>query len=158
MTGLLAEAAAPSAKCIFMDRVSREVRSKNMSRIRSTGNRSTERRLRAALVSQGIAGWKLRPRGIVGNPDFVFLKRKLLVFVDGCFWHGCPVCGSLPRTNKRYWHPKIARTQARDARYTAELQSEGWTVLRFWEHELASDLAGVVARVGDALKPRKRQR
>ena len=140
-----------------MDRVSREVRSKNMSSIRSTGNRSTEKRLRAALVSQGIAGWKLRPRGILGNPDFLFPKRKLLVFVDGCVWHGCPLCGRLPHTNKRYWHPKIARTKDRDTRYAIQLQSDGWTVLRFWEHELASDLAGVVSRVAAALKPKNRK-
>src|SRR5690242_4583024 len=89
-------------------------RSHVMSAIRSSGNRSTELRLRLALVRAGIPGWKLHVTGLPGRPDFFFPRRNLAVFVDGCFWHGCPKCGHLPRTNHLFWKTKISRTKMRD--------------------------------------------
>ncbi|KAA9151697.1 very short patch repair endonuclease [Microbacterium lushaniae] len=73
------------------------------------------------------------------RPDIVFTRRHVAVFVDGCFWHSCPLHGSEPRTNKDYWAPKLARNRERDARDTRVLEERGWSVVRVWEHERAAD-------------------
>jgi DNA mismatch endonuclease Vsr len=122
---------------------------------RSRQNRTTERRLRAYPASAGVSGWQLHPR-IIGTPDFAFPGPRLALFVDGCFWHGCPECarGHLPRSNTAYWHPKIARNQARDRAVTAQLRRRGWSVLRIWEHDLADDPLSVIDAVRTALRSR----
>lgn len=119
-----------------MDNLSPEDRKKNMSRIRSKGNRSTERKLRGSLVGAGISGFKLHPSGVLGKPDFVFPEQRLAVFVDGCFWHGCPDCYIRPQTSQGYWDEKLARNRRRDAKVNKELKEAGWSVLRVWEHQL----------------------
>lgn len=79
--------------------------------------------------------------------DIAFTRRRLLVFVDGCFWHGCPLHGTRPRTNAGYWSAKIATNRDRDARQTEALERAGWTVLRVWEHEPAREAAARVCAV-----------
>ncbi|MEY2878338.1 MAG: hypothetical protein RLZZ15_718 [Verrucomicrobiota bacterium] len=135
------------------DIFSRRKRSAVMAAVRSRGNRSTELRLVALLRAGGITGWR---RGVVlqwklgrgklsrGNrevfrvrPDFVFRARKLAVFVDGCFWHGCPAHGTRPKSNARFWREKIAGNRARDRHVTRALRERGWRVVRIWEHALA---------------------
>lgn len=123
------------------------IRSRAMAAVKSHGNKTTEVRLRLALVRGGIRGWKVRPNGFPGNPDFVFPKARTAVFVDGCFWHGCPDCGHIPRTNRSFWAAKIKRNRARDRTVTAQLQASRFHVLRFWEHELTHGLAACVATV-----------
>lgn len=120
-----------------MDRVSKAVRSKTMSAIRKRGNRSTEWKLRSALVRAGISGWVMHNSSVLGCPDFWFEKERLAVFVDGCFWHGCENCCRLPAQNAKYWHPKIAGNIARDRSQSARLRRMGIKVLRMWEHSLA---------------------
>jgi DNA mismatch endonuclease (patch repair protein) len=70
------------------------------------------------------------------KPDFVFRSQRLAVFVDGCFWHGCPVHGTQPRHNAKFWRDKIARNRTRDRLVTRTLRARGWRVIRIWEHEL----------------------
>lgn len=123
-------------------------RSEVMSRIRSRGNQDTELRLRAVFRAQGITGWrrqvavrysgsgKLPVRKSV-RPDFIFRAQKLAIFVDGCFWHGCPQHFRRPQTRQKFWDAKIGRNRARDAEVTKGLKKTGWRVLRLWEHELA---------------------
>src|ERR1700733_15363083 len=88
-------------------------RSAIMSRIRGRGNKSTERALAIIFRRNVIAGWR-RNQNIFGKPDFVFLKRKVVVFVDGCFWHNCPKHGTQPATNRAFWEKKLARNKLRD--------------------------------------------
>ena len=88
--------------------------------------------------------------------DVVFGPSKVAVFVDGCFWHGCPEHFRAPATNPDYWGPKIAGNRARDADTTARLEAEGWLVLRFWEHEDMAEAAGAVARAVRARHPRRK--
>lgn len=76
--------------------------------------------------------------------DIVFPKARVAVFIDGCYWHGCPLHYSEPSTNATYWSAKIARNVARDRDTDAHLQSDGWTVLRHWEHEAVSEVTRVV--------------
>jgi DNA mismatch endonuclease (patch repair protein) len=107
-----------------------------MSRIRSRGNKVTEVALAKFFRRHKITGWR-RNQKIFGKPDFVFPKPKLALFVDGCFWHGCPKHGTQPKGNRTFWKDKFARNQARDALVTRALRRAGWRVLRVWEHELA---------------------
>jgi len=72
----------------------------------------------------------------MGKPDFVFPKLKLAVFVDGCFWHGCPKHGRTPKTRTSFWFAKITGNKARDKRVNHLLRAKGWKVFRVWEHEL----------------------
>lgn len=110
-------------------------RSQLMSRIRGRGNKRTELRLITLFRAFGITGWR-RGSVLPGKPDFVFPRKRLAVFVDGCFWHGCPRHGSRPRTNALFWARKIARNRQRDRDVNQELRLRGWQVVRIWEHEL----------------------
>ncbi|MFF1356929.1 very short patch repair endonuclease [Streptomyces sp. NPDC058297] len=77
--------------------------------------------------------------------DIAFLKAKIAVFMDGCFWHGCPEHATQPQANAEWWRTKIEGNKARDAEVTAHLTDEGWTVLRFWEHESPEHIARRIA-------------
>ena len=98
-----------------------------------------ERALRSALHARGLrfrVDLPLRlPEGRPVRPDVVFTRHRVAVFVDGCFWHGCPAHGNTPRANADYWVAKIERNRARDRRVDAGLLQVGWSSLRVWEHE-----------------------
>jgi DNA mismatch endonuclease, patch repair protein len=76
------------------------------------------------------------------RPDVVFTKRKVAVFVDGCFWHACPEHGTNPKANRDYWEPKLSRNVQRDRESSEALETEGWHVIRIWEHECMGDRLG----------------
>ncbi len=122
-------------------------RSLQMGVIRGRGNKTTEARLRLMLVRSGISGWKMHPPGMAGNPDFYFPASQIAIFADGCFWHGCPKCGHVPSTNRRFWGLKIQRNKERDAQKARRLKSQGIIVLRFWEHELKHDGRQCIAKL-----------
>lgn len=107
-----------------------------MAQIRSAGNRSTELRLRGALISHGIRGWCVQPKGIFGKPDFTFPEKRVAIFVDSCYWHGCKHHQRKPASNLEYWNMKFDRNRKRDAECGLVLKSQGWKVMRIWEHEL----------------------
>ena len=115
------------------------------NRRRDTG---PEKRIRSLLHAQGLRFRVDYPIRIDGRrpirPDIAFPAKRVAIFIDGCFWHGCPEHGRRPNVkNGHYWSPKIAGNQARDT-HTAALQAAGWTVLRFWEHEDADAVAANV--------------
>lgn len=116
------------------DTFSPEVRSRVMAQVRSRGNKSTEERLVHILRKNRIIGWR-RHLEMLGNPDFVFPRERVVLFVDGCFWHGCE-CKTIPVANRTYWTRKIGRNAARDRRVTRKLRGDGWSVVRVWEHSL----------------------
>lgn len=110
-----------------------------------------EKRLRSALFALGLrfrVDYPIRipKQGRPIRPDIVFTRAKLAVFVDGCFWHGCPEHGTSPRRNSQYWTAKIARNQDRDRKYDALLAASGWTVVRVWEHERPRSAAGSISQ------------
>src|SRR4051812_28016733 len=109
------------------DILSKKRRSAVMSSIKSRGNKATEQKLIAILHRYRIVGWR-RNQKIVGNPDFVFKRQKLAIFVDGCFWHGCPKHCRKPSSNIEYWHLKILRNRKRDIMVRKKLQQAGWIV------------------------------
>lgn len=111
-------------------------RSDVMSKIRSRGNRSTDRRFAAILRAHGISGWRMHPDTILGCPDFYFPAARIAVFVDGCFWHACRKCFQMPVSNRGFWAAKIAKNTRRDRVVTRALRKEGVKVVRIWEHDL----------------------
>lgn len=127
-------------------------RSENMRAIRSSGNRTTEIRLKAMLAQRAISGWRLHEKEIPGVPDFFFSNERAAIFIDGCFWHGCPKCGHIPKTNRAYWRAKIARNRARDARITRRLRRVGFSVVRLWECDLRKRPSTCVRRIQRSLK------
>jgi DNA mismatch endonuclease (patch repair protein) len=124
---------------VMTDWLTRQQRSRNMASIRSRGNRTTEARFAALLRAARISGWR-RQAKLPGKPDFAFPKNRLAVFVDGCFWHGCPRCYRLPQDNRHYWREKVRSNRRRDRQNARALRLKGWKVLRVWEHQLKSEV------------------
>lgn len=100
------------------------------------------------LAGMGISGWKKNVGGMLGKPDAVFQEERVVVFVDGCFWHACPHCKrKLPETNREYWKGKIGRNVERDQHNEEALITDGWRVIRIWEHEMCDPGARDRARL-----------
>jgi DNA mismatch endonuclease (patch repair protein) len=127
-----------------------------MAAIRSKGNKSTEQALRYRMVRAGIRGWHMLDASILGKPDFVFKAAELLVFVDGCYWHGCPKCYRAPGSNQEFWSEKVARNIRRDRFVVKQLKKDGWRILRVWEHEMKKCPDAVVAKIRALVRPPKR--
>jgi DNA mismatch endonuclease (patch repair protein) len=106
--------------------------------------------LRKALWSAGLR-YRLH-YNVTGRPDLAFPGRRLAIFVDGCFWHGCPLHATKPKSNRGFWKTKFQKNRARDRKVLSVLQAEGWTVHRFWEHEVREDVARVVKRIKRMMK------
>lgn len=117
------------------DVFSKEKRSEVMSKIRGRGNKETELLLIQILKSYKIHGWR-RNQKLFGKPDFVFWKKKVVIFVDGCFWHSCPIHATKPKNNEMFWAKKLKANIDRDLLVSETLKKKGWFVLRIWEHEL----------------------
>ncbi|RME92823.1 MAG: very short patch repair endonuclease [Verrucomicrobia bacterium] len=123
------------------DVFTKEKRSEVMSRIRGSGNKDTELALIAVFRRHGITGWR-RNQPVYGKPDFVFPRLRVAVFVDGCFWHGCPQHCKQPSNNREFWAKKLEANKKRDRLVNRTLRSRGWKVVRIWEHELARNREG----------------
>ena len=121
---------------IRSDTVSEQRRSEIMRAVKSQGNKDTELALARFFRQHQIAGWR-RAYSLCGKPDFVFPKLRVVIFVDGCFWHGCPRCYRRPASNTKYWDSKVSKNRQRDRKVRVTLRRCGWRVLRIWEHELA---------------------
>ena len=126
-----------------MDTVSKRQRSYIMSRIRGTRTKPE------LIVKENIDGRKLKyqPKGIPERPDFANKTKKVAVFIDGCFWHKCPRCYKPPKSNKKYWKAKIERNTKRDKYVNRKMKKEGWTVLRFWEHQVKENKSFVIKKL-----------
>lgn len=136
------------------DNVDRDTRSKVMAAVRSSGNRSTEARLRDILTQAEVTCWREQAKDLPGVPDFVFDKERVAIFVDGCFWHGCSRCYRRPSSSQEYWDEKVQTNMKRDRRVRARLRRQGWAVLRVWEHSL-SEPDKVVRRIKAKLAKRQ---
>jgi DNA mismatch endonuclease (patch repair protein) len=123
-----------------------------MSAVRSRGNRTTEVALGRMLWAAGLRGYRKHWQ-VEGHPDFAWPGLKIAVFVDGCFWHGCPRCNESPKTNAAFWSAKIATNRRRDQRVNTRLRGDGWIVLRVWECRMG---ATAVRRIAAAVDRRRR--
>ena len=127
------------------------VTSRRMSRTRSRDN-ALERQLRKALYKQGIR-FRIHYSGISGTRrtiDIALIGRRVALFLDGCFWHGCPLHGTWPKRNSAFWHAKITRNISRDRDTDRRLTGEGWRVLRIWEHQTLEEAITAVGTMLDA--------
>lgn len=122
----------------MVDTVSGTERSRIMRRVLGKGNQSTEALVARLFRKAGVRGWR-RQLDLPGRPDFAFPQSRLAVFVDGCFWHGCPKHLRLPASHRTYWVRKIERNVARDHQVRLLLRRANWRVVRFWEHDLADE-------------------
>jgi DNA mismatch endonuclease (patch repair protein) len=122
-----------------------------MARVRGRGNKSTEEKLASLFRRAGMKGWRRHLR-LPGTPDFAFPKERLVVFADGCFWHGCPKHATFPATRRSFWLKKFAANKARDRRVNRMLRREGWRVVRIWEHELRKNPQRCVEKIARFLK------
>lgn len=134
------------------DTVSQERRSEIMSHIKSQ-NTSIEILVRQQLFALGLR-YRINYKPLPGKPDIVFTKKKVAIFIHGCFWHGHDIgCrySHVPQSRAEYWSAKISRTKERDMSHINNLTSNGWRVLTIWECEIRKDLQGVIARIVDFL-------
>lgn len=134
-----------------MDKVSPSIRSFIMSRIRSQ-NTTMEilfaRELRRRKIS-------FRQHGaLLGKPDFIFPRARVVVFLDSCFWHRCPYHYRQPKSRSEYWLPKIARNVERDKVTRSEYRRCGWKVIRYWEHQIQADILSCVESVINLVRTR----
>lgn len=127
------------------DVFTKKKRSDIMSKAKDRGNAATELRLIRIFRENKITGWRRHVK-LFGSPDFVFSKARLAIFIDGCFWHGCPLHATFPKTNYAFWKKKLEENKARDKVVNGKLKSKGWHVLRIWQHELY-DSKNIVKRI-----------
>lgn len=130
----------------MVDRFSKETRSRIMSKVQR--NSKPEQILRKALFRLGYRySIKHKFKDLNFIPDIVMVSRKTCIFVDGCFWHRCPICFKEPKTNKDYWIPKIRRNIERDKQQNRYLRSKGWRVIRIWEHSIKKNLDKTIKKI-----------
>ena len=146
------------------DVFSKEKRSEVMSRVRSRGNKDTELALAKLLRRNKITGWRRhiqistsprpspqRGEGVRVRPDFVFRQARLALFVDGCFWHGCPKHATKPKNNRAFWRRKLSANKARDRLVNHALRRANWRVIRIWECSLQKRSQACIQRICGAL-------
>jgi len=136
-----------------MDSKLRSLRSKVMASIKSS-NTSPELLLRKALWGLGL---RYKLQNGIEKADIAFPRQKLAIFVDGCFWHSCPIHGHVPKSNVGYWAPKLKRNVERAIEKDRRLSNEGWEIIHFWEHEVRSDPVSCAKRVRESLLKREKQ-
>lgn len=130
------------------DKFSKEQRSRNMRSIRSVSE--LEGKITAELWRRGFR-FRRNVRSLFGTPDIAIKKYKVVIFIDSCFWHGCPLHGNIPKTNVSYWENKINRNKKRDEAVTRHYKEKRWHVLRIWEHDIKRDFEGTVAKIGEVI-------
>ena len=133
------------------DILTKKQRSYNMSQIRSK-NTGPELILRKLLSKNKISGYRLHYKKILGKPDMVFPRKKLAIFIDGCFWHKCPSCFIRPKSRTGFWNKKIKDNLIRDKEVNKSLKKIGWKILRIWEHELRENPNKVCQKIIKQLK------
>ena len=148
----------------MVDVLSPAERSARMRRVTPHGNRTTELAICRVLREARISGWRRHVAVYLGNaaslaggvrrysrPDFVFRRSRVVVFVDGCFWHSCPRHRTMPVGNHKYWAAKLEGNRRRDRRVTRALAKQGWKVVRIWEHDVRERPRHCMQRVRKAL-------
>jgi len=133
-----------------MDTKTKEERSRNMAAVKNK-NTDLEITLRKALWAKGFR-FRVRVKNkLPGKPDIVFPGKKIAIFCDGCFWHGCPRCRQIPDQNHQFWLDKIRRNKERDEKVYFELENMGWTVMRFWGCEIQKELGRIILEIENVM-------
>lgn len=130
---------------IELDNLSPENRRKNMQAIKST-HTALETQVSRELWTRGLR-FRRNVKALTGKPDIAIKKYRIAVFIDSCFWHGCPEHGKMPSSNTEYWEAKINRNRARDVEVTNYYVQRGWHLLRIWEHDFRHDFDETINRI-----------
>ncbi|HBF38234.1 MAG TPA: very short patch repair endonuclease [Firmicutes bacterium] len=133
-----------------MDNVSSEVRKRTMQSVKSY-NTKLENKVMKALWSKNIR-YRKNVNDLVGHPDISIKNKKIVVFIDSCFWHGCPEHCRMPHTNEIYWNKKIGNNKTRDQSVNKYYADKGWTYVRVWEHELRDNFDLTVMKLAEIIK------
>jgi len=121
-----------------------------MSRIRSK-NTSPELKIRKALWADGIR-YRIHDKTVLGTPDISIKTKKIAVFIDGCFWHGCPSCYIKPKSNKLYWRKKLSYNKNRRKIVKDKLKADGWKIMEFWECNIRNKPERIVSKIKTKIK------
>ena len=115
-------------------------------------NTKPELKLRKALYADGIRGYRLNWKKVAGKPDIAFPRKKISIFINGCYWHRCPYCElSLPKTNTDFWREKFEKNIKRDKKKEKELLDLGWIVLVFWECKIKTNIKDCINKIKASL-------
>lgn len=133
------------------DNLTKEQRIKNMKAIKSQSR--LENKVSKALWRMGI---RFRKNvNLLGKPDIALKKYKIVIFIDSCFWHCCPIHGNMPKSNQEYWEKKLNRNRNRDREVNKFYIENGWNILRVWEHEFKEDFMKAIIKIADFIQERK---
>ncbi|WHX41180.1 very short patch repair endonuclease [Mesobacillus sp. AQ2] len=139
------------------DKFSKEIRSKNMRAIKSVS--MMENTITKELWREGVR-FRRNVKDLKGKPDIAIKKYKIVIFIDSCFWHACPLHGNMPKTNTDFWKKKLERNTNRDKEITDYYIKNGWSVMRIWEHEVKKDfnkvIENIISFIGDKKHPRRK--
>ncbi|MGO1058525.1 very short patch repair endonuclease [Planococcus sp. FY231025] len=136
------------------EKITKEQRSKNMSAIRSVSK--LEDRISKALWAKGFR-IRRNVKSLYGKPDFAIKKYKIVIFIDSCFWHSCPVHGNRPKNNKEFWEAKLNRNVERDKEVTDYYLKKQWHIMRIWEHDFKNDFEGSILLIKNFINESKEQ-
>ena len=131
------------------DKFSKETRSRIMSCIKSK-NTKPELKIRKLVWAEGKR-YRIHDRSVFGTPDITNKSKRVAIFIDGCFWHGCPKCYTEQKTNTEFWRNKISRNQERRKKVKTQLKRDNWKVLQFWEHQVNINSEKVSKKIADFL-------
>lgn len=135
------------------DKVTPDIRTRTMRGVKSKDSKM-EVKFRSALWRSGLRFYK-NAKNLPGKPDIVFPKLKIVVFLDSCYWHGCPLHLRMPKSNLDYWLPKIERNKKRDNEINVYYTENGWRIFRIWEHELKTDFDSQVLKISETVRNRQ---
>lgn len=129
----------------MVDNLTKEMRSKVMASIKGRNTRP-EIVVRKLLWAKGIR-YRIHDKKVTGTPDISNKSKKIAIFIDGCFWHGCNNCYKEPRTNVAYWHTKIINNKKRRKEIIKKLSKDNWKILEFWEHRVVNEPEAVTKEI-----------
>lgn len=134
---------------VMPDKFSRETRSRIMSSIKGKDTKP-ELQIRKAIWALGKR-YRIHDKTVFGTPDISSRSKKVAVFIDGCFWHGCSRCYTEPKTNTEFWREKISRNKERRKNVKTELKKKNWKILQFWEHQVKQDSERISLKIAEVL-------
>jgi|SRR5699024_495514 len=137
------------------DRISKRTRSRNMSAVKSVSK--LENKVSSALWHKGIR-FRKNKTNLFGKPDISIKKYKIVIFIDSCFWHNCPLHGSIPKSHKDFWTEKLHKNVKRDKEVTRYYMDKNWYILRLWEHDLKDDFNDSIEKIANFITEIKKDR
>jgi DNA mismatch endonuclease, patch repair protein len=135
------------------DNLTKEQRKKNMRAIKSQS--ALENRVTKELWKMGFRFRK--NANLFGKPDISIKKYKIVIFIDSCFWHCCPIHGNMPKSNRDYWEKKLERNKKRDIEVNQYYKDKGWNILRVWEHEIKENLLQTINLIEDFIRKNQKK-